>query len=1055
MKRFISFLTALSMTLMIFGIYPVSAYDVHIHKVCANLSHKNCTHSENIEYEPFSFDSMSIKSDKNYYLTDDIDDNTLKNGYMYINGATVNFCLNGHSVDTKGIIVRNNGTLNICDCQGGGCMKNTLHTSGVVIADPNGKINIYGGRIRAENGMAIHCGDDGVTNIYDGEISTGNGGCIMVGNRSALSIYGGTVQSGTEGSGIDIADNSTVNINGGTINGEEQGILANYRNSTVNINGGSITGTNLAAVFLQNGSVCNINGGTVTGINHSAVYALESGIANISGGNVIGGAAYPTVWSGNEGTVNISNGRISNSGYNSYIWNNGTLNISGGTFSKDSGNGYIRNYGSFSLQGSPSLENTGIWLYNDNNITISGTLTNNAAYKIYVSSSVPRTFTSGWDTHMSDSNVSKYFSSPYDYIKIAYRDGEAVKTYYYNITYDANGGSCSVQTVSADASDKLASLAVPTRDGYSFVGWFTEENGGVQITADTVFTNDTTIYAHWTCIDHDYGSWTITEEPTLTETGEAERVCANDSTHKEKEFLPVLTDTSVWTKDETQHIEPTEENTGKDVYTSEYGEVEITLPPKMHTHTLDKTEEKAASCTEDGNEAYWTCSVCHKMFSDENGTIEITAVPTISSTGHAFAAEWSNNETNHWHTAICEHIDEKRDEAVHAWNNGVVTIEPTEEAEGEKTYTCTVCNYTKTEIIPKLDITDTETTPDVTEPPVTDPSDTGSTGTEPPVTDPSDTGSAGTEPPVTEPSDTEPIVTVPPVTEPPITESIVTVPPVTEPIVTAPPVTEPPVTEPVITAPPYIPYFPPNNTAAAAVPIQREPYLQNENGKIGWDVISDNIWETPDGETVHVNMNGTVELPKNIVSDISGRDIDLVLIMNGGFVWTINGMSVTKAKTVDMSVRKRSVIPQSTVKGFAGNAQTVQLDLRHNGDLGFIAKLTVYLGNRYSGMYANSYCYKSRNFEFGDSSEIAEGYANLRFTHASSWLITIDDFPALEDVSTGAAAHSAGTPIDMTNSASSINIPDFIDERKFRLSNKKRRYRILKKRRLDDLVFVF
>lgn len=539
---------------------------------------------------------------------------------------------------------------------------------------------------------------------------------------------------------------------------------------------------------------------------------------------------------------------------------------------------------------------------------------------------------------------------------------------------------------------------------------------------------------------HDYGSWTITEEPTLTETGEAERVCANDSTHKEKEFLPVLTDTSVWTKDETRHIEPTEENTGKDVYTSEYGEVEITLPPKMHTHTLDKTEEKAASCTEDGNEAYWTCSVCHKMFSDENGTIEITAVPTISSTGHTFAAEWSNNETNHWHTAICEHIDEKRDEAAHTWNNGVVTIEPTEEAEGEKTYTCTVCNYTKTEIIPKLDITDTETTPDVTEPPVTDPSDTGSTGTEPPVTDPSDTGSAGTEPPVTEPSDTEPIVTVPPVTEP---------------IVTAPPVTEPPVTEPVITAPPYIPYFPPNNTAAAAVPIQREPYLQNENGKIGWDVISDNIWETPDGETVHVNMNGTVELPKNIVSDISGRDIDLVLIMNGGFVWTINGMSVTKAKTVDMSVRKRSVIPQSTVKGFAGNAQTVQLDLRHNGDLGFIAKLTVYLGNRYSGMYANSYCYKSRNFEFGDSSEIAEGYANLRFTHASSWLITIDDFPALEDVSTGAAAHSAGSPIDMTNSASSINIPDFIDERKFRLSNKKRRYRILKKRRLDDLVFVF
>ena len=33
-------------------------------------------------------------------------------------------------------------------------------------------------------------------------------------------------------------------------------------------------------------------------------------------------------------------------------------------------------------------------------------------------------------------------------------------------------------------------------------------------------------------------------------------------------------------------------------------------------HSLTKTEAKAATCTEDGNTAYWTCGTCHKLFSD-------------------------------------------------------------------------------------------------------------------------------------------------------------------------------------------------------------------------------------------------------------------------------------------------------------------------------------------------------------------------------------------------------------------------------------------------------
>ena len=66
----------------------------------------------------------------------------------------------------------------------------------------------------------------------------------------------------------------------------------------------------------------------------------------------------------------------------------------------------------------------------------------------------------------------------------------------YTVTFDANGGS--VTPSSATTTDgKLTNLPTPTRGGYDFLGWYTEKDGGDEVTTDTVFTKDTTIYAHW------------------------------------------------------------------------------------------------------------------------------------------------------------------------------------------------------------------------------------------------------------------------------------------------------------------------------------------------------------------------------------------------------------------------------------------------------------------------------------------------------------------------------------------------------------------------------
>ena len=65
------------------------------------------------------------------------------------------------------------------------------------------------------------------------------------------------------------------------------------------------------------------------------------------------------------------------------------------------------------------------------------------------------------------------------------------------------------------------------------------------------------------------------------------------------------------------------------------------------------------------------------------------------------STKWKNDENNHWHPATCEHTDLKSDVAAHTFDKGRISVEATEDANGEKIYTCTVCKYEKKEVIPQ------------------------------------------------------------------------------------------------------------------------------------------------------------------------------------------------------------------------------------------------------------------------------------------------------------------------------------------------------------------
>ncbi len=76
----------------------------------------------------------------------------------------------------------------------------------------------------------------------------------------------------------------------------------------------------------------------------------------------------------------------------------------------------------------------------------------------------------------------------------------------YVITFDAKGGTGAPASALTNAEGKLSSLPVPVRSDYTFKGWFTAATGGTQITVDTVFDADVTVYAQWSYSGSD-GWW--------------------------------------------------------------------------------------------------------------------------------------------------------------------------------------------------------------------------------------------------------------------------------------------------------------------------------------------------------------------------------------------------------------------------------------------------------------------------------------------------------------------------------------------------------------------
>ena len=129
------------------------------------------------------------------------------------------------------------------------------------------------------------------------------------------------------------------------------------------------------------------------------------------------------------------------------------------------------------------------------------------------------------------------------------------------------------------------------------------------------------------------------------------------------------------------------------------GTAEITNiadPNDPARHSLVKTDEKAPTCTDNGNRAYWTCTECKNIFSDDAGLNPTTlADVTVFATGHTWSNDWSSDGTGHWHDCVnanCPITENNQKVGYAAHTPGADATETTPQ-------TCDVCGY---ELAPAL-----------------------------------------------------------------------------------------------------------------------------------------------------------------------------------------------------------------------------------------------------------------------------------------------------------------------------------------------------------------
>ena len=522
-----------------------------------------------------------------YYLPGDVEYTGAES--ITVSGEVI-LCLNGHklNLNKQHISVGSGASLTLCDCSTGGVLTGGSGSKGGgVYVGGGGTFTMTGGSIAgntAESGGGVYVDEDGTFTMEDGsinnnQVTSGGGGGVMV-NKGSFTLSGGSI-TGNATSGATYGYGGGVCLYG-TFNLSGDAIIQN--NTKAGATDNLYLGWNTINITGPLGENARI-GVTAEGVPRSFI----SGWSDIMAGE-------------NPADYFSSDGDAWDIGLNTAgdvvlgnLCTTITLNPNGGTLPE------------FSLVAGVALpipSKTGYtfagWYENPE---FSGT----PVTDIPTDSTENLNFYAKWTANT------------------------------YTVTFDANGGSVS-QTSAVTVVGKLTSLPTPTYNGYNFLGWYTQKDGGEKVTTDTVFAMDSTIYAHWsnipvTSLELNKGTLTLQEKDsdTLTVT-----VKPADATNQDVTWES--SNTSIATVSADGTVTAISAGTATITATAKDGSGVSASCTLTVTHgKMVHIPKKDATCTADGNEEYWTCDTCGKHFSDAEGKTEIELSATvIPATGHHY-----------------------------------------------------------------------------------------------------------------------------------------------------------------------------------------------------------------------------------------------------------------------------------------------------------------------------------------------------------------------------------------------------------------------------------
>ena len=542
----------------------------------------------------------------------------------------------------------------------------------------------------------------------------------------------------------------------------------------------------------------------------------------------------------------------------------------------------------------------------------------------------------------------------------------------YTVTFNANGGS--VSPASATTKDgKLESLPTPTYDGYTFLGWYTQEDGGDEVTTDTVFTNDTTIYAHWS--EQAAQAYTVTlnanggsVSPASATTTDGKLESLPTPTYDGYDFLgwytqkdggeKVTTDTvftndttiyAHWQKQAAQAYTVTFDANGGSVSpasaTTKDGKLESLPTPTydgydfLGWYTQKDGGEKVTTDTVFTNDttiyAHWQKQAAQAYtvtFDANGGTINsgvITSytygvgatLPTdVTREGYTFAGWYASADFSGDAVKAISAEDTGNKTYWAKWTANAYGITVTNDGNGE-------ASADKTTAVEGETVTLTATPNsgyhferwDVVTGNVTIDDNT-----------------------FTMPAEVVAIKAV----------------------------------------------FSRNS---AVTPPINPPTVSEET--------TDAIADAQPGETVTVDLSsGSTKLDKEVFETLAGQDITLDIDLGDGVSWTVKGSDISEDADftdIDMGVTMGSDgIPVDVFNAITGERDSVQITLAHDGAFGFTMTLTAPLGAENAGYWANLYHFneEANAMTFETAAPIgSDGSVSLALSHASQYAIVIDD----------------------------------------------------------------